>query len=86
MKTMDNFVEFMDYAKTDYVYTEAGYMEEEQRCYSLVRTLIEYGKLIPICYEEGNMLARVEIDGEYTETSRAALTEFDKCYIKKNVE
>lgn len=86
VKTMDNFVEFMDYAKTDYVYTEAGYMEEEQRCYSLVRTLIEYGKLIPICYEEGNMLARVEIDGEYTETSRAALTEFDKCYIKKNVE
>ena len=48
--------------------------------------LIEYGKLIPICYEEGNMLARVDIDGEYTETSRAALTEFDKCYIKKNVD
>ena len=86
VKTMDNFVEFMDYAKTDYVYTEAGYMEEEQRCYSLVRTLIEYGKLIPICYEEGNMLARVDIDGEYTESSRAALTEFDKCYIKKNVD
>ena len=61
-------------------------MEEEQRYYSLVRTLIEYGKLIPVCYEEGNMLARVDIDGEYTETSRAALTEFDKCYIKKNVE
>ena len=56
------------------------------RCYSLVRTLIECGKLIPICYEEGNMLARVDIDGEYTETSRAALTEFDKCYIKKNVD
>ena len=86
VKTMDNFVEFMDYAKTDYVYAEAGYMEEEQRCYSLVRTLIEYGKLIPVCYEEGNMLARVDTRGEYTETSRAALTEFDKCYIKKNVE
>ena len=81
---MDNFVEFMDYAKTDYLYTEAGYMGEEERCYSLVRTLIEYGKLIPICYEEGNMLARVDIDGEYTETSRAALTEFDKSYIKRN--
>lgn len=86
VKTMDNFVEFMDYAKTDYVYAEAGYMEEEQRCYRLVRTLIEYGKLIPVCYEEGNMLARVDTRGEYTETSRAALTEFDKCYIKKNVE
>lgn len=84
VKTMDNFVEFMDYAKTDYLYTEAGYMGEEERCYSLVRTLIEYGKLIPICYEEGNMLARVDIDGEYTETSRAALTEFDKSYIKRN--
>ena len=39
------FETYMAYAKTDYVYTEAGYMEEEQRCYSLVRTLIEYGKL-----------------------------------------
>lgn len=86
VKTMDNFVEFMDYAKTDYVYVEAGYMEEEKRCYSLVRTLIEYGKLIPVCYEEGNVLARVDINGDYTETSRAALTEFDKCYIKKTVE
>ena len=86
VKTMDNFVEFMDYAKTDYVYTEAGYMEEDTRCYSLDRTLIEYGKLIPVCYEEGNMLAQVDTGGEDTEISRAALTEFDNCYRTKNVE
>ncbi len=86
VKTMDNFVEFMDYADTDYVYVQSGYMQEDQRCYSLVRTLIEYGKLEPVHYEAGNVLAKVVLDGEYTEKSRNALTEFDECYIKKEVQ
>ena len=86
VKTMDNFVEFMDYADTDYVYVQSGYMQEDQRCYSLVRTLVEYGKLELIHYEAGNVLAKVVLDGEYTEKSRNALTEFDRCYIKKEVQ
>ena len=86
VKKMDYFVEFMDYAQTDYIYAKAGYMGEEERCYTLVRDLIEYGKLVPVCYENGNMLAKVDIDGEYDQESQAALTEFYKCYIKKDVE
>ncbi len=82
VKDMDSFVEFMDYARTDYVYVQAGYMKEEQRRYSLVRSLIEYGKIVPVCYEAGNVLARVDIDGEYTAESRAALEEFDRNYTK----
>ncbi|MFV0240820.1 MAG: hypothetical protein ACK5H4_12385 [Lacrimispora sphenoides] len=40
VKKMDYFVEFMDYAKTDYVYVKAGYTVEENRYYKLVRDLI----------------------------------------------
>lgn len=83
VKKMDYFVEFMEYAKTDYVYAQAGYMAGEDRCYTLVSDLIEYGKLIPVLYENGNLLARVDTAGEYTENSRSALAEFQKCYIMK---
>ena len=86
VKNMDSFVEFMDYARTDYVYVQAGYMKEGQRRYSLVRSLVEYGKIIPVCYEAGNVLARVEIDGEYTAESRAALEEFDRNYRKAEAD
>lgn len=86
VKTMDNFVEFMEWAKTDYVYTEAGYMQEEDRSYSLVRTLIEYGKLVPVCYENGNMLAQVVVSGEHTALSVEALAEFDRQYKMKEME
>lgn len=80
VKTMDYFVDFMEYAKTDYVYAQEGYMGTDERCYSLVRNLIEYGKLVPVCYEEGNLLARVNTGGEYSDRSRNAAEEFDRCY------
>lgn len=80
VKTMDRFVAFMGYAKTDYVYAQAGYMGQDERCYSLVRDLIQYGKLVPVCYEEGNLLARVDIQGEHNGASEAALKEFESRY------
>ncbi|WP_024293377.1 glycosyltransferase family 39 protein [Lacrimispora indolis] len=83
VKKMDYFVEFMDYAKTDYVYVQAGYTGEENRSYTLVRDLIEGGKLIPVCYDNGNLLAMVDVNGDYSEKSAQALTEFEQCYIKK---
>ena len=83
VKKMDYFVEFMDYAKTDYVYVQAGYTGEENRSYTLVRDLIEWGKLMPVCYDNGNLLASVEVNGGYSERSAQALTEFEQCYIKK---
>lgn len=86
VKKMDYFVQFMEYAKTDYVYVQAGYVGEEDRAYTLVRDMIEWGKLVPVCYEEGNLLAAVNVNGEHTEKSVKALTEFKHCYIKKKVK
>ncbi|MEY8354078.1 sodium:solute symporter [Lachnospiraceae bacterium 54-53] len=83
VKKMDYFVEFMDYAKTDYVYVQAGYTGKENRSYTLVKDLIEWGKLVPVFYENGNLLAKVEVNGSYSENSVRALTEFEQCYIKK---
>lgn len=82
-KSMDNFAEFMRYAETDYVYIQAGYMEEETRCLSLTRDLIEYGILIPVCYDQGNVLAAVDTDGTWSEESAKWLTEFDQKYQMK---
>lgn len=83
VKKMDYFVEFMDYARTEYVYVQAGYTGEENRSYTLVRDMIEWGKLIPVCYDNGNLLAAVDVNGDYSEKSARALTEFEQCYIKK---
>ena len=83
VRKMDDFVQFMDYAKTDYVYLQAGYAGEESRSYTLVRELIQWGKLVPVLYEDGNLLAAVKIKGEHSESSVRALTEFEQCYIKK---
>ncbi len=83
VKKMDYFVDFMDYAKTDYVYVQAGYAGEKDRSYTLIRDLIEWGKLVPVCYENGNLLAAVDVNGEYSGKSAGALTEFEQCYIKK---
>ena len=40
VKTMANFVEFLDYAKTDYIYIEAGYMAEGERTDTLTCDLV----------------------------------------------
>lgn len=83
VKYMDNFVEFMRYGKTDYVYAQAGYMGEDERAWSLTCDLIEYGVLVPVCYEQGNMLARVDTQGQRTEASAAYLEEFLEEYKRK---
>ena len=83
VKYMDNFVEFMRYGKTDYVYTQAGYIAEDERAWSLTCDLIEYGVLVPVCFEQGNMLARVNTEGEWTEESVKYLEEFLEKYERK---
>ncbi|MFT4104663.1 MAG: sodium:solute symporter [Lacrimispora sp.] len=86
VKKMDYFVEFMDYAKTDYVYVQAGYMGGDLRSYTLVKDLIEWGKLVPVFYEKGNLLAAVDINGEHSQTSVQASKEFEQYYLKKEAE
>ncbi len=83
VKYMDNFVEFMRYGKTDYVYAQAGYIGEDERSWSLTCDLIEYGVLIPVCFEKGNMLAKVDTEGVRTEESVKHLEEFLEKYVRK---
>lgn len=65
VKTMDHFIEYLDYAGTDYIYMQAGYVAEESRCYELMGYLIEAGILTDVYYENGNLLARVDLEGAY---------------------
>lgn len=83
VKSMDNFVEFLKYAKTDYIYIQAGYMQEEHRVWTLTCDSIEHGILVPIYYEQGNMLAEVDVDGQMTEQSVKGLQEFKEKYRKE---
>lgn len=72
VKTMDAFVEYLTYAKTDYIYMQGGYMEKESRCYELMGYLIEAGILEDVVYEDGNVLARVNLNGTYGPRETAA--------------
>lgn len=83
VKYMDRFVEFMRYGKTDYVYAQAGYIAQEERAWSLTCDLIEYGVLVPVCFEQGNMLAEVDTEGERTKESVRRLREFLEKYERK---
>lgn len=65
VKTMDHFVRYLEYAKTDYVYMQAGYADKESRCYELMGYLIEAGILTEVVYEAGNLLAEVDLQGSY---------------------
>lgn len=83
VSTMDRFIEYLDYAKTDYIYMQAGKVEEDSRCYELMGYLIEAGILTDIFYENGNMLAKVDLNGQYGPEADMAYEEYLVCYQKK---
>ena len=64
VKTLEDFKAFLRFAKTEYIYVEAGYLEEGSRVYDVVRYLIEEGSLVQLYFEEGNMLGKVNLDGK----------------------
>lgn len=72
VKTMDAFVEYLDYAETDYLYMQAGEVDQASRCYELMGYLVEAGILTDVIYENGNMLAAVNLEGEYGPEAGAA--------------
>ncbi len=76
VKYMDGFVEFMEYAKTDYIFMNGSWVGDRTRAWELVYYLIEYGYLVPVHYELDNMLAEVCLDGELTQESEARSEEF----------
>ena len=57
------FEEYMRYAKTDYIYVEAAYIGENSWSwsYGLLQDLISRGSLADFVFENGNVLARVNV-------------------------
>ncbi len=83
VNTPEAFEEYMVYAKTEYVYAEAGSMGEgknEWRVY-LLRELISRGSLKDLFFENGNMLARVSDEKLSEEEAQQNLERFDREYI-----
>ena len=80
VKTMDAFIEYLAYAKTDYIYMQAGAVEEGSRCHELMGYLIEAGILTDIIYENGNLLAKVDLQGQYSPEAADAYETYQTTY------
>ena len=65
------------------MYAQAGYISRKERAWSLTCDLIEYGVLTPVCFEQGNMLAKVNGEEGRTEESVRHLEEFLENYVWK---
>lgn len=83
VNTVEAFEEYMAYAQADYAYVEAGFIGEEswEWSYGLVRQMIERGTLTDLVFEHGNVLAKVDLDGDSSEKTQENLRLFDEHYI-----
>lgn len=77
------FETYMTYAKTDYVYAEAGYLGPGSWEWSLdlLRDLIRRGSLTDLFFENGNMLARVSDTAVPEEEAQNNLEQFEREYL-----
>lgn len=76
------FEEYMEYAGTDYIYAEAGYIGPGnwEWSYGLLRELIGRGSLTDLLFEEGNFLAAVSEKPVDQEMARENLKNFERFY------
>lgn len=75
VKTLNNFKDFLRYAGIQYIYAEAGHLEEGTREWDVLRYLVEDGSLTDIRYENGSLVGSVDLDGGSDEQKIAAQTE-----------
>ena len=82
------FETYMAYAKTDYVYAEAGYLGPGSWEWSLdlLRELIRRGSLTDLFFENGNMLARVSDTALPEEEAQNNLEMFEREYLFYDAE
>ncbi len=82
------FETYMTYAKTDYVYAEAGYLGPGSWEWSLdlLRELIRRGSLTELFFENGNMLARVSDTAVPEEEAQNNLEMFEQEYLFYDAE
>lgn len=83
VESPERFREYMAYAKTDYVYVQAGNMAKEYMGYQLLRDCIQEGILTDLRSEEGNILAAVDLEGEAGRQAQENLRLFDAEYVVK---
>ena len=82
------FETYMAYAKTDYVYAEAGYLGPGSWEWSLdlLREQIRRGSLTDLFFENGNMLARVSDTAVPEEEAQNNLEMFEQEYLFYDAE
>lgn len=82
------FETYMAYAKTDYVYAEAGYLGPGSWEWSLdlLREQIRRGSLTELFFENGNMLARVSDTAVPEEEAQNNLEMFEREYLFYDAE
>ena len=82
------FETYMAYAKTDYVYAEAGYLGPGSWEWSLdlLREQIRSGSLTDLFFENGNMLARVSDTAVPEEEAQNNLEMFEQEYLFYDAE
>lgn len=82
------FETYMAYAKTDYVYAEAGYLGPGSWEWSLdlLREQIRRGSLTDLFFENGNMLARVSDTAAPEEEAQNNLEMFEQEYLFYDAE
>ena len=88
VNSQEAFETYMAYAKTDYVYAEAGYLGPGSWEWSLdlLRELIGRGSLTDLFFENGNMLARVSDTAVPEEEAQNNLEMFEQEYLFYDAE
>ena len=84
VKKLDYFKSFLAYAGTEYIYVQAGYLEEGSRAEEIIRFMIEDGSLQNIVYENGNLLGVVVLAPEQARRGERSpeeeLQRYYECY------
>ncbi|MGL5433934.1 MAG: sodium:solute symporter [Lachnospiraceae bacterium] len=78
----EHFLEYLHYAKTDYIYMEQQYVDTSVRIYQIIRTLIQEGWLYDVRDENGNLIMRVAHSDPDQSTAEVNLETFDERYIQ----
>lgn len=70
------FKEYMAYAKTDYIYVQAGYVDHGSRYSRMLSKLFMDGVLEELYFEEGNLLCKVNLLGSSKEEGKENYRKF----------
>lgn len=83
VKTLAQFKEYLDWAKIDFIYVQAGFVEPGSRVWDILCYMLEDGSLTDLRTEHGNAIGTVDLDGEPSEDARRNLEYFKEAYYAK---